>query len=60
MIGLGIIIGIFLGAISWHIGLLKMADMQKRQGCYRNCVNCGRPYDYPLTFATEHGRKVNK
>lgn len=45
------ILGIFSGAIAWHIGLLRMESMQKKSGCYRHCEKCGRPYDYPLTFA---------
>ena len=45
-----IILGILLGAVSWHIGLLRMEAMQKKGGCYRHCEHCGRPYDYPLSF----------
>ncbi len=48
-------LGIFIGAISWHIGLLIMVGMQKKGGCYRHCEYCGHLYDYPLTFAIKKG-----
>jgi len=48
--GLVIILAIFLGAICGHIGLLLMEAIQKKSGCYRHCENCGRIYDYPLSF----------
>ena len=47
---LGIVVGIFLGAVAWHIGLLIADAMRRRGGCYRHCEKCGEPYDYPLTF----------
>ena len=47
---LGILVGIFLGAVAWHIGLLIADAMRRRGGCYRHCEKCGEPYAYPLTF----------
>ena len=55
--GLGILIGMLLGAVAWHLGLLRMEHIQKRGGCYRHCAYCGRPYNYPLTYGVRRRDK---
>ena len=42
-IGIGILIGIPIGAIALFIGHLIAEDMRKRHGCYLVCYHCGKP-----------------
>ena len=49
MTGILILIGIILGAVAWHIGLLIADDMRKRHGCYDHCEYCGKPIPKPLS-----------
>ena len=46
---LAIVSSMFLGAVSWHMGLLRMEATQKKHGCYSYCEYCGKPMPRPLT-----------
>ncbi len=43
MIGFAILGGMILGAVSWHIGLLMMEEIQRKHGCFTHCEYCGKP-----------------
>ena len=42
-LGIGIVIGIPLGAVAWGIGQWLMRKYQKRHGCFDACYHCGKP-----------------
>ena len=49
LILIGMFIGMIIGAISWHIGMLIADNYREKHGCYDYCEDCGKPTPHRLS-----------